>query len=104
MKHTPGPWEVHKNGGMHGTLTFVIDTKYGDVLATLEPQLSSILLEGGNARLIASAPDLVESIRNILNGLYALRDHARDENGPEAGVVEQRLIDLGIEALKKAGV
>ena len=47
---------------------------------------------------------LEEAIRSILNGLYALRDHAKHEDGEHAGTVEQKLIDLGIKAFKEVGI
>ena len=43
---------------------------------------------------------LIESVRNVLNGLYALRDVAI-ETGHEA-IVEQRLIDIGKNTIKQA--
>jgi hypothetical protein len=44
---------------------------------------------------------LMNALRDVLNGLYALRDHAQLEHGPEFGLVEQKLINLGIEALRE---
>lgn len=86
-KHTPGPWKAHKRS---------VGSK------TRQIALMSIGDEecAANARLIAAAPELVETIRDLLNGLYALRDHAQSE-GCE-GQVEQKLIDLGIKAIAKA--
>ena len=44
--------------------------------------------------------ELVEAIRDILNGLYALRDSAQ-ANGMKAEV-EQRLINIGVKAINQA--
>ena len=53
-----------------------------------------------NAKLIMNAPNMLETLRNVANGLYALRDVAQNEN-PIFGQVEQKLINEIIECIKR---
>ena len=53
-----------------------------------------------NSKHTATPETLVEAIRNMLNSVYALRDHAQAE-GMKAEV-EQKIINIGIKALTQA--
>lgn len=59
-QHTPGPWMVsqHSNGSH-----LVVCDNDGMPLAGITPQMDDI--ENANARLIACAPELYESLREI---------------------------------------
>jgi len=59
-KHTPGPWSVRKPGG---TVVITLDARHGgycEVARTVSGSLNS--QREANARLIASAPDLLEAL------------------------------------------
>ena len=88
-KHNAGPWEVK------GDLIVVAGTSPQEH----DPEaIAKVLRYGGtrpadaNGRLIASAPKMLEALREVANSLYALRDHAQEQG--LAATVEQRNIDL----------
>jgi hypothetical protein len=75
-----------KLNNQQGGTIFQFNTEYGvNFLALTDSQFTEWVLR--------------EGLINVLNGLYALRDCAKDLNGPDAGVVEQRLINIGKFAL-----
>ncbi len=67
-KHTPGPW--HTRIAVNGTGDFGIVTPDGDVLAEAFSDIRSQNERSPdvvyNARLIAAAPDLLESIQELI--------------------------------------
>jgi hypothetical protein len=64
MKHTPGPWKVQ--GSKVG---FYIVTKTNNELLSIRPESAEGRLDfEGNLNLIASAPDMLEALKNT----YAL--------------------------------
>ena len=62
-KHTPGPWAI-AFGGMEGDDFAVIGSKFAD-RAICNLELRDYV--PANARLIAAAPELLESLRAILS-------------------------------------
>lgn len=75
-----------KLANQQGGTIFQFNTEYGiDFLALSDSEFNNWVLR--------------EGLINVLNGLYALRDTAKDCLGPDAGIVEQRLIDIGKLAL-----
>ena len=62
-KHTPGPWRVSpcSNGGL---ILIRADGKHG-----AHPQTHLQILPEEDAKLIAAAPELLEALRNCVDGL-----------------------------------
>jgi hypothetical protein len=83
--HTPGPWEVGKDG--HGKDGWVYcDDATGSAIANTNVALSTIpqAQRAANAALIAAAPELYEALKELVE-LKAMSD----ANGPRA-VYEER--------------
>lgn len=59
MNHTPGPWETSVLSG--GTQWEICGTDGGDAIASVVECQSA----AANARLIAAAPDLLQTLREI---------------------------------------
>lgn len=65
-KHTPGPWSIRPIGGYP-----IIQSETGTLVAKTDCSLNSgnfvagIDVSRANARLIASAPELLEALENI---------------------------------------
>lgn len=66
-KHTPGPWEICKDQDFHNEFEKHISLPNGDITINGEGEE----LEA-NARLIASAPVLLASLKTIMPYLKAL--------------------------------
>lgn len=98
--HTPGPWISSK----HGAQVLTADSERSIALLSLpvlhtDPELESVR---ANARLIASAPDLVAALEWALP---LLEDHANREH--DDADYENRCVhavELVRAALSKAGV
>lgn len=63
-KHTPGPWEVSKNG------VYVVSRFAHFNICRIKSELhddSITEISTANARLIAAAPDLLAALRDMLN-------------------------------------
>lgn len=75
-KHTPGPWNATKFNPVTGDID--------DCYLYVEPGIAVIerKVKGrdqhdtANARLLASAPDLLEALENLENDNGAIPDHA----------------------------
>ena len=67
MKHTPGPWEISR--GVHA-YPFSIESE-SKTIGFIKLQTGLQEVTEANARLIASAPDLLEACKEILNLLEA---------------------------------
>jgi len=70
-KHTPGPWKCSPVSSVVGSLVSYGDISKGESVASVMPQRNMAEC-AANARLIASAPDLLR----ILNSGYYLIDSA----------------------------
>ncbi len=79
--HTPGPWKIREN--LNGTLGIDAHEPDGDPCqpcringnAVDEPYAS---VTWANARLIATAPDLLEACRGLMTNLKGSMDFAKD--------------------------
>ncbi len=67
-KHTPGPWETHFAHDVTGYPAFYIHGMSGDQKRD-EPTLQA------NAKLIAAAPELLQSLEGLLNALPSATTH-----------------------------
>jgi hypothetical protein len=70
-KHTPGPWVVHANlsgNESHRGYRVAPIEKHNRswLLAQVMPLDSNGIAGGANARLIAAAPELLESLKSLL--------------------------------------
>ena len=91
-KHTPGPWvvDVSRHGKRGPVHTLMVVAEKGGMpglivnQGTVEPQ------DWANARLIASAPDLLEALEEVMD---ALRIHA-----PGTALNNHKFDALGIKA------
>jgi len=99
-KHTPGPWRAFEHswcdtsivadGFDHGICSLDINH------ATEESQEADAALMAANARLIAAAPDLLES-------LHEIRALAHDDIAdPDDRAVRGRIVAMARDAIKKA--
>ena len=57
IKHTPGPWTIHKDYSRANYTVFDADGNYGD---------TSVETIDANAALIAAAPDLLQALNGML--------------------------------------
>lgn len=67
-KHTPGPWFIPRANFPTGSAGTSVWALGGDVLIAESPS-KSLSLEGrrANARLIATAPELLEALQDVLD-------------------------------------
>jgi hypothetical protein len=75
-KHTPGPWVVDKAPSTLGGNGFTVRAG-GAIICTAFPGASTDRIEPVaelNARLIAAAPDLLEALRPLTEGVYWITD------------------------------
>lgn len=97
-KHTPGPWKVSDNDpkicvrGTEHLKSVWVDEKPDMWLNVAE----NVLPE--NARLIASAPDLLEALKVILPQYRAFLD----ETALGADKTHKRYLEMGQQAIAKA--
>lgn len=74
-KHTPGPWRVTRRGN-DSSIPFGIEAPYRGswqaviAIADLPPDAGPHL--EANARLIALAPEMADTLLNVLEGLEAM--------------------------------
>lgn len=70
MKHTPGPWKVDKSSWF--TKVYTQRENYDDEQFICTTDYSGLDLNDNqaNARLIASAPELLDSLESILEDVY----------------------------------
>jgi len=87
-KHTPGPWYEAKTGNTQG---LVVDEQTGANVA--------VVYDKANARLIAAAPELLETLKTIVADY-----EERMELYPEANGQPNRIhvMKLGRAAISKA--
>lgn len=64
--HTPGPWEVEPSGNVVGKAGHLIAVVTRDISVS---SIQSVELSEANARLIAAAPDLLETLTGLLENL-----------------------------------
>uniref|UniRef100_A0AB39ABU6 Uncharacterized protein n=2 Tax=unclassified Caudoviricetes TaxID=2788787 RepID=A0AB39ABU6_9CAUD len=80
-KHTPGPWFQHRNGSS----TVYIEARIGGGLiqevAACGPTEEGTIQQSANAKLIASAPDLLESLSRLINWHDAIYGDDCDYSG-----------------------
>ena len=95
MSHTPGPWHYHSSG----LVTTNSDSRLGESIALVGDtgiqvfhNHNPVSIPEANARLIASAPDLLEALQELL----AVSPY--DSTLPEV----RPAVDKSIAALRKA--
>jgi hypothetical protein len=107
-KHTPGPWTINRTSERHG------QRPYGISAGKRGPTPKNIVNWGGmaapasqeseaNARLIASAPDLLEALRQLLGNAIIARHQLK--NTEDASLVGSALWDTigqAEEVIRKA--
>jgi hypothetical protein len=90
MSHTPGPWSIEEHGKGFALYSGRDDMRHGMNLVYLsEPDWNW----KANAKLIAAAPDLLESLLEIEQEFI---------NDPAHGALACRMYKIAREAIKKA--
>jgi hypothetical protein len=99
--HTPGPWELTQYGA-------VVRKDYGSQAVVYTNNGESCINGAANARLIASAPDLLAALKDILDYAYAeeeqlahLANHEPDVYG-DAHAACQGAIRIARAAIARA--
>ena len=87
MRHTKGPWGIKENG-KHETPSIYAGWKH---IARLKDQSNGEL--NANARLIASAPDLLEAVKQAA-GYY-------HESGGQGSICEENSLCIYCQAIAK---
>jgi len=88
MKHTPGPWRVarFKSKTLFENPYHIEHTKTKEILAKMGENKLMYKNCEANARLIASAPELLEALKDATR---ELQYHAKDDTGfPRQTVLE----------------
>jgi len=93
-KHTPGPWKVIVGPGAFGKTYYIDAEGYG------ENPITAVSNNGNaeaNAHLISAAPELYETLKELINRLYhnAMAFHELPE------LMQNELINKGRRALAK---
>jgi len=86
-KHTPGPWQLHsptEGDPITGDGSYCITGPDGGVIADIVPK--DWHETPGNARLIASAPELLEALENALADINWLLVEGFDTNADECNI------------------
>lgn len=94
MKHTPGPWHVINYAGFNAIQS---EPFYGDTDLLDEGKTENA---NENAKLAASAPDLLEALEYIASNLQGAIDIAYSPE--EAEQTAGKCIEVALEAIKKA--
>lgn len=76
-KHTPAPWECVDSMSVRGPY-FMGDTVSPGYLVAALPTSTPPDERRANARLIASAPDLLEAAQKVLAWYEAEKDHSKE--------------------------
>ena len=92
MSHTAGPWRVVLGKGPESEIDCWIETGSGATLAQIFPICDS---PENNARLIAAAPELLETLRDLVIACNMPR-------GPGQGLTESQAITSANEAIALA--
>ena len=76
-KHTPAPWQYAFEGG---TVAFIVEAD-GTTIAKISTTENSTAHRSlpSNARLIASAPELLEALKDLLRDLDTVDSYALNE-------------------------
>jgi hypothetical protein len=90
LKHTPGPWE-YKCG--HHSKVFFVTTKRGSELLRVTNR-DDWNVENANARLIAAAPEMLESLIESFGYIYGKKD-----NPPELVDIIEKATGQPIESI-----
>lgn len=72
-KHTPKPWRISESAE-DDCLLIMEQEVGGQVIAQVDPLES----QPANASLMAAAPDLLDAVRGLLDGISDLGDHERE--------------------------
>jgi hypothetical protein len=96
--YTPAPWEVSSGGDVWP----VNGNPRVKICTVTKPSPANGINWQANAYLIAESPNLLLTLREAVNTLYALRDHAKSKGDDLAGIVEQNAIDKIIIAINRA--
>lgn len=87
-KHTPGPWTYTEDGGEHFTFgneppkaeqhRYAIDMPLGEVFTSNDSAPDRLGREEAraNVRLIAAAPDLLETARALNQAIYEQQEYS----------------------------
>jgi hypothetical protein len=111
MKHTPAPWEQIIDGDMvgamnpygHGMMNIADIRGWGHLTGTGACRLSekdAIAIQEANARLIASAPELLEALKE----LYTVVKEYEDLVCGEAPATHRNAVRQARQAIFKAEV
>lgn len=105
MPHTPGPWKVEQESGNDGEAEVIVaDNRTicwtADTWDDARKKAVITAEDYANGVLIASAPDLLDALRNTKDELIALyeRLYPNDESENDTTLV----IDQAIAAIEKA--
>ena len=100
-KHTAGPWRVRDAGRSGNVIRFEVYSPGGHIRGIDDPAQITASEALANARLIAAAPDLLESLRrcvSALDGLLGDSDQIPDDNRP--GVLAMQSARAAIEKVE----
>lgn len=77
LSHTPGPWEAEKHSKGYRSYWHIYDRAFSRYICDVGGETGD--QEEGNARLIASAPDLLEALEEIVSlpGFKAEEEYRR---------------------------
>ncbi len=96
-KHTPGPWAIHQNEFCQWISN---ESGKAQLAKTLQPAGMADETAKANARLIASAPELLEALQLIVDGLKYTAEFGAMQT-TESGVTFQPL-GTALAAIAKA--
>ena len=106
MSHTPGPWEA----SFENPVTDIKATGFLEVIDDANGTLAFVNCESmppskedlANARLIASAPDLLEALKEVLKGMEAAYTEGCNEVPPNIEWFDYSSVTQAYTALAKA--
>lgn len=95
--HTPGPWNAHQPG-FKGLVSGVVRDKQNRFVATTASPVSGEYNRDeneidANARLIASAPELLKELQNLVDVLQEqLTDEAKENESIEEAIGRAQIV------------